>query len=68
MLTMSSSQASFTFAPAGWYIKERIGWPLWKIHAPVPLWNEKLRRAMQRYVPYRPMKKLALKGIDSSSG
>lgn len=61
MLTVSSSQASFTFAPAGWYIQERIGWPLWKIHAPVPLWNEKLRKSMQRYVRYRPMTKLSLK-------
>jgi len=41
-------QASCSFAPAGWYIQERIGWPLWKIHAPVPLWDVKLRKAMER--------------------
>ncbi|KAG4419193.1 hypothetical protein IFR04_007694 [Cadophora malorum] len=42
-------QASCSFAPAGWYIQERIGWPLWKIHTPVPLWDVKLRKAMERF-------------------
>jgi hypothetical protein len=43
-------QASFSMAPAGWYISERIGWPLWEIHGPVPIWNVKLRTAMEKYV------------------
>lgn len=37
-------------APAGWYIQERIGWPLWKIHGPVPLWDAKLKKAMEKQV------------------
>ncbi|EXJ84060.1 hypothetical protein A1O3_04727 [Capronia epimyces CBS 606.96] len=41
--------ASFSMAPAGWYLKERIGWPLWKIHGPVPLWEEKLRLSVERF-------------------
>jgi hypothetical protein len=36
-------------APAGWYIQERIGWPLWKIHGPVPMWDAKLKKAMGKY-------------------
>ncbi|KAF4633586.1 hypothetical protein G7Y89_g4518 [Cudoniella acicularis] len=39
----------FSMAPAGWYIEERIGWPLWRIHGPVPMWEEKLRKAMDRF-------------------
>jgi hypothetical protein len=30
-------KASFSMAPAGWYIQERIGWPLYRIHGPVPM-------------------------------
>ena len=37
-------------APAGWRLDERIGWPLWKIHGPVPLWQEKLRKSIERCV------------------
>ncbi|KAG4440519.1 hypothetical protein IFR05_003989 [Cadophora sp. M221] len=44
-----SLQASFSMAPAGWYIQERIGWPLWKIHGPVPLWSLKLRKSMEKF-------------------
>ncbi|KUJ15783.1 uncharacterized protein LY89DRAFT_734932 [Mollisia scopiformis] len=42
-------QASYSMAPAGWYIQERIGWPLWRIHHPVPMWNEKLRKPMEKF-------------------
>ncbi|TVY59599.1 hypothetical protein LSUE1_G010083 [Lachnellula suecica] len=45
--------ASFSMAPAGWYLQERIGWPIWRIHGPVPLWEEKLRKAMQKYAPVK---------------
>jgi len=40
-------------APAGWCIRERIGWPLWRIHGPVPKWEEKLRKAMEKYAANR---------------
>lgn len=36
--------------PAGWYLEERIGWPLWKIHSPVPLWQEKLKKSVEKWV------------------
>ncbi|KAH7350773.1 hypothetical protein BKA65DRAFT_582791 [Rhexocercosporidium sp. MPI-PUGE-AT-0058] len=42
-------QASFSMAPAGWYIQQRIGWPLWMVHGPVPLWDLKLRKAMEKF-------------------
>ncbi|KAF8865130.1 hypothetical protein BDZ45DRAFT_669020 [Acephala macrosclerotiorum] len=42
-------QASYSMAPAGWYIQERIGWPLWRIHHPVPMWNEKLKKPMEKF-------------------
>lgn len=48
---MLHRQASFTMAPAGWYISERIGWPLWKIHGPVPIWDVKLRTPVEKYAP-----------------
>ncbi|KAH7419997.1 hypothetical protein BKA64DRAFT_31206 [Cadophora sp. MPI-SDFR-AT-0126] len=44
-------QASYSFAPAGWYIQQRIGWPLWKIHKPVPFWDQRLRKAMENHEP-----------------
>ncbi|KAK3623421.1 hypothetical protein LTR56_021597 [Elasticomyces elasticus] len=47
-------RASFSMAPAGWYLQERIGWPLWKIHTPVPMWEEKLRKPIEKY--FRNMK------------
>ncbi|KAK4958002.1 hypothetical protein LTR10_004427 [Elasticomyces elasticus] len=47
-------RASFSMAPAGWYLQERIGWPLWKIHTPVPMWEEKLRKPIEKY--FRSMK------------
>lgn len=40
--------ASFSMAPAGWVLRERIGWPLWKVHSPVPMWQEKLRKPIQK--------------------
>ncbi|KFY15372.1 hypothetical protein V491_05701 [Pseudogymnoascus sp. VKM F-3775] len=42
-------RASFSMAPAGWYLQERIGWPLWKIHTPVPMWEDKLRKSIERF-------------------
>ncbi|KAK3628661.1 hypothetical protein LTR56_018476 [Elasticomyces elasticus] len=47
-------RASFSMAPAGWYLKDRIGWPLWQIHTPVPMWEEKLRKPVEKY--FRDMK------------
>ncbi|KIX08409.1 uncharacterized protein Z518_03065 [Rhinocladiella mackenziei CBS 650.93] len=41
--------ASFSMAPAGWHLEERIGWPLWKIHSPVPLWQDTIRKSVERY-------------------
>ncbi|PSS27509.1 hypothetical protein M430DRAFT_82927, partial [Amorphotheca resinae ATCC 22711] len=41
--------ASYSMGPAGWYLEERIGWPLHKLHHPVPMWQEKLRKAMERF-------------------
>ncbi|KAF2493684.1 hypothetical protein BU16DRAFT_425374, partial [Lophium mytilinum] len=41
--------ASFTMAPVGWYLQERIGWPLYKIHLPVPLWGAKLRKPVENF-------------------
>ncbi|OKL56284.1 hypothetical protein UA08_08456 [Talaromyces atroroseus] len=41
--------ASYSMAPAGWDLRERIGWPLWKIHSPVPMWQEKLQRSVEKY-------------------
>ncbi|KAF2802164.1 uncharacterized protein BDZ99DRAFT_343768, partial [Mytilinidion resinicola] len=41
--------ASFTMAPAGWYLQQRIGWPLYKLHLPVLLWGAKLRRPVESF-------------------
>ena len=41
--------ASYSMAPAGWYLQERIGWPLYKIHGPVPLWEDKLRKSVEKF-------------------
>ncbi|KAI1613610.1 hypothetical protein EDD36DRAFT_201567 [Exophiala viscosa] len=41
--------ASYSMAPAGWHLEERIGWPLWKIHTPVPLWKDKLRASVEKF-------------------
>ena len=40
--------ATASFFPAGWDIEERIGWPLGKIHGPVPLWQEKLHSPVEQ--------------------
>ncbi|KAM3075085.1 hypothetical protein ACMFMF_005766 [Clarireedia jacksonii] len=37
-------RASFTMAPAGWDLRERIGWPLHKMHELVPGWERTLRK------------------------
>jgi len=42
-------RASFSMGPAGWDIEERIGWPLRRIHHPVPMWQEKLRKPMDKF-------------------
>ena len=36
-------------APAGWDLEERIGWPLWRIHNPVPTWDVKLLKSVERF-------------------
>ncbi|KAI9759719.1 MAG: hypothetical protein M1835_000323, partial [Candelina submexicana] len=41
--------ASATLFPAGWYLQERIGWPIGTIHEPVPKWQEKVGAAVERY-------------------
>lgn len=35
--------------PAGWDLQERIGWPLWRIHSPVPTWNVKLLKSVEKF-------------------
>jgi hypothetical protein len=35
----SSRAASATMFPVGWNIGQRIGWPLSKLHSPVPTWK-----------------------------
>ncbi|KAH8592744.1 hypothetical protein B0O99DRAFT_596901 [Bisporella sp. PMI_857] len=41
--------ASFSMGPAGWDIQERIGFPLRRIHYPVPMWQQKLRKPMDKF-------------------
>ncbi|PQE04701.1 mannosyl transferase protein [Rutstroemia sp. NJR-2017a BBW] len=41
-------RASFTMAPAGWDLRERIGWPIHKIHKLVPGWQRKLGKRVKR--------------------
>lgn len=43
-------QASATLFPAGWRLQERIGTSMANLHAPVPNWEEKLGRMVNRYV------------------
>ncbi|KAM3076651.1 hypothetical protein ACMFMG_007457 [Clarireedia jacksonii] len=41
-------RASFTMAPAGWDLRERIGWPLHKMHELVPGWERTLRKRVKK--------------------
>jgi hypothetical protein len=45
-------QASATLFPAGWRLQERIGTSMANLHAPVPNWEEKLGRMVNRYVSF----------------
>jgi hypothetical protein len=38
--------ASATLFPAGWVLKDRIGWTIQELHAPVPLWKDNLGQAV----------------------
>ncbi|KAF2103965.1 hypothetical protein NA57DRAFT_70176 [Rhizodiscina lignyota] len=40
--------ASYSMAPAGWHLEERIGWSLMDLHETVPGWEEKLREPVER--------------------
>ena len=40
--------ATASLFPAGWSIEERIGWPLSKVHGPVPHWQEKLHKPVEQ--------------------
>ncbi|KAF2672707.1 hypothetical protein BT63DRAFT_450733 [Microthyrium microscopicum] len=40
--------ATATLFPAGWKIKERIGWHTAQLHGPVPGWDVKLRVGVER--------------------
>ncbi|ESZ94001.1 hypothetical protein SBOR_5613 [Sclerotinia borealis F-4128] len=42
-------QASATLFPAGWKLQERIGCSMAVLHGPVPGWNEKLGKSVERY-------------------
>jgi hypothetical protein len=42
--------ASVTLFPAGWKLKERIGFSMAKLHAPVPEWKKNLSGSVGRYV------------------
>ncbi|KAI9810078.1 MAG: hypothetical protein M1827_006689 [Pycnora praestabilis] len=42
-------KASATLFPAGWHLQERIGWPVAKLHGLVPMWEEKLGSAVERF-------------------
>lgn len=41
-------RASFSMGPAGWDLEERIGWSLRRMHYPVPMWQDKLRKPMEK--------------------
>ncbi|MCJ1249105.1 hypothetical protein MMC30_006328 [Trapelia coarctata] len=42
-------RASATCYPVGWSVDRRINWPIYKVHGPVPMWQEKLRRPVERF-------------------
>jgi hypothetical protein len=54
-------------APAGWSIEERIGWPLWRIHGPVPSWDQKLRKEMEKYARNPDLAEVMLTQCEDSS-
>ncbi|MCJ1283144.1 hypothetical protein MMC26_002471 [Xylographa opegraphella] len=41
--------ASATCFPVGWAVSDRLGWPLYKLHASVPLWQKKLEIPVERF-------------------
>jgi len=53
--------ASATLFPVGWSVKERIGWTLARVHAPVPGWQEKIGRSVNKFMcrltPAAPMER-----------
>lgn len=42
------SIASATLFPAGWVLKERIGWRVTELHHPVPQWDNKLSASVAK--------------------
>lgn len=46
--------ASATLFPAGWHMPDRIGKSLTHLHSPVPLWESKLAKSVEQYVPLLP--------------
>ena len=43
-----SSEACATISPAGWSVKDRIGWSLTELYAPVPMWRENLGMSVEK--------------------
>lgn len=41
--------ASATLFPAGWKLEERIGYPLDKLHGPVPGWKDVFKNALDKF-------------------
>ncbi|EAU32271.1 predicted protein [Aspergillus terreus NIH2624] len=50
LLVMDDIRGAFLACPTGWELQQRLGWPLHQVHDPVPLWKEKLRKPMERWV------------------
>ncbi|OAP54275.1 hypothetical protein AYL99_11376 [Fonsecaea erecta] len=42
-------KACFLSFPPGWHLRDRIGYPLFKMHQAVPHWKEKLQKPMERF-------------------
>ncbi len=43
-----SSEASATLFPAGWSVKDRLGWSLTDLHGDVPPWKENLGMSVEK--------------------
>ena len=40
-------KASSTCFPVGWSVNDRINWPIHRIHGPVPMWQDRLRKPVE---------------------
>ena len=40
-------KASSTCFPVGWSVDDRVNWPIHRIHKPVPMWQERLRKPVE---------------------